>query len=54
MALNDDKSAKRVLKKGVWTAEEDRKLADSIEKYGPKKWRTLATKSGYMHIDCIL
>ncbi|CAA2978415.1 transcription factor MYB114-like [Olea europaea subsp. europaea] len=46
MALNDDKSAKRVLKKGVWTAEEDGKLADYIEKYGPKKWRTVATKSG--------
>nr|QPX03992.1 MYB1 transcription factor [Osmanthus fragrans] len=46
MALDADKSANRVLKKGVWTAEEDRKLADYIEKYGPKKWRTVATKSG--------
>ncbi|XP_073287312.1 transcription factor MYB114-like [Primulina huaijiensis] len=32
--------------KGAWTAEEDRKLSYYIEKHGPKKWKSVANKSG--------
>ncbi|KAH9616736.1 hypothetical protein KSS87_004893 [Heliosperma pusillum] len=32
--------------KGAWTAEEDKKLADYVEKYGAKKWKTMASKAG--------
>ncbi|OMO52523.1 hypothetical protein COLO4_37132 [Corchorus olitorius] len=37
--------SKRVLSKGAWTTEEDRKLAEYIEIHGPKRWKTIATKS---------
>ncbi|XP_074321777.1 transcription factor MYB114-like [Silene latifolia] len=32
--------------KGAWTAEEDKKLADYVEKHGAKKWKTMASKAG--------
>ncbi|KAL5748447.1 hypothetical protein ACOSP7_025488 [Xanthoceras sorbifolium] len=43
---NDGSSAKKVMCKGAWTAEEDRKLAEYIEIHGAKRWKTIATKSG--------
>lgn len=32
------------LVKGPWTAEEDAKVLDLVEKYGPKKWSLIASK----------
>ncbi|XP_044476770.1 transcription factor MYB3-like [Mangifera indica] len=46
MAPKNDGSAKKVMNKGAWTAEEDRKLAEYIEIHGAKRWKTVATKSG--------
>ncbi len=31
-----------VLVKGPWTAEEDGKVVDLVERYGPKKWSLVA------------
>ncbi|KAK4748522.1 hypothetical protein SAY87_015108 [Trapa incisa] len=39
-------SAKKVMNRGAWTAEEDRKLSQYIETHGAKRWKTIATKSG--------
>ena len=45
------------LKKGAWTAEEDMRLKNYIEKYGEGKWHLIPLKSGktythtYMHIN---
>lgn len=44
----DDKNG---VKKGPWTAEEDEKLKDYIQKHGYGKWRTLPKNAGdYIHI----
>ncbi|KAI8546612.1 hypothetical protein RHMOL_Rhmol07G0132500 [Rhododendron molle] len=43
---NVDGSGKKVYNKGAWTSEEDRKLTEYIDVHGPKKWKTIATKSG--------
>ncbi|XP_021726613.1 transcription factor MYB74-like [Chenopodium quinoa] len=37
---------KEGLKKGPWTAEEDQKLIDYIQKYGSGNWRSLPMKAG--------
>ncbi|XP_021719387.1 transcription factor MYB41-like [Chenopodium quinoa] len=37
---------KEGLKKGPWTSEEDQKLIDYIQKYGPGNWRSLPMKAG--------
>lgn len=34
------------LKKGAWTADEDRKLIAYIEEHGEGGWRTLPQKAG--------
>lgn len=34
------------LKKGPWTAEEDQKLIDYIQKYGHGRWRILPKNAG--------
>ncbi|XP_010646852.1 transcription factor MYB23 [Vitis vinifera] len=39
-------SSKKVMNKGAWTSEEDRKLAEYIEVHGAKRWKTVAFKSG--------
>ena len=36
------------MNKGAWTPEEDRKLAEYIEVHGPKRWKTVANKSGML------
>uniref|UniRef100_F6H852 Uncharacterized protein n=1 Tax=Vitis vinifera TaxID=29760 RepID=F6H852_VITVI len=36
----------KVMNKGAWTSEEDRKLAEYIEVHGAKRWKTVAFKSG--------
>ncbi|KAL3743306.1 hypothetical protein ACJRO7_018582 [Eucalyptus globulus] len=46
MAPKNDESAKKVMSKGAWTAEEDSKLSQYIEIHGAKRWKTIATKSG--------
>ncbi|KAJ7952536.1 Myb transcription factor [Quillaja saponaria] len=47
MALKKDGATKKVVNnKGAWTPEEDRNLAQYIEIHGPKKWETIAVKSG--------
>nr|AFK35547.1 unknown [Lotus japonicus] len=38
--------AKKAMNRGVWTQEEDQKLAQCIEAHGAKKWKTIAVKSG--------
>ncbi|KAJ9568417.1 hypothetical protein OSB04_004383 [Centaurea solstitialis] len=40
------KSIKKEISRGSWTAEEDEKLAEAIEIYGPKKWTVIAAKAG--------
>jgi len=37
---------KNGLKKGPWTAEEDQKLMDYIQKHGHGRWRTLPKNAG--------
>ncbi|XP_044495007.1 transcription factor MYB114-like [Mangifera indica] len=39
-------TTKKVVNKGAWTAEEDRKLAEVIAAHGPKRWKTIAVKAG--------
>ncbi|XP_057759985.1 transcription factor WER-like [Arachis stenosperma] len=39
-------STKKTYNRGAWTPEEDQKLAQCIEVHGPKRWKTVATKSG--------
>ncbi|KAF8032792.1 hypothetical protein BT93_D1627 [Corymbia citriodora subsp. variegata] len=46
MAPKNDGSAKKVMNKGAWTAEEDSKLSQYIEVHGAKRWKTIAAKSG--------
>ncbi|XVE65118.1 hypothetical protein DITRI_Ditri07aG0155700 [Diplodiscus trichospermus] len=46
MAPKKDGVSKRVMNKGAWTAEEDRKLAEYIELHGAKRWKTIAVKAG--------
>ncbi|KAK7406285.1 hypothetical protein VNO78_07908 [Psophocarpus tetragonolobus] len=43
---NDQIAAKKTNNRGAWTAEEDQKLAQCIEIHGPKRWKTVAIKSG--------
>ncbi|GAV72819.1 Myb_DNA-binding domain-containing protein [Cephalotus follicularis] len=43
---NNEGSAKKVMNKGAWTAEEDKKLAQYIEIHGAKRWKAVATKAG--------
>ena len=37
------------LKKGPWLPEEDQKLIDYTQKYGPGNWRSLPKKAGMLH-----
>ena len=46
MAPKNDGSTKKVMNKGAWTAEEDRKLAEYIEIHGAKRWKTVASIAG--------
>lgn len=46
MAPKNDGSAKKVMNKGAWTAEEDSKLSQYIEIHGAKRWKTIAAKAG--------
>lgn len=49
--------AKDGLKKGPWSAEEDQKLIDYINKNGYGRWRTLPENAGiyiYQLIDCFI
>ncbi|KAK6157954.1 hypothetical protein DH2020_005268 [Rehmannia glutinosa] len=34
------------LNRGAWTADEDRILAQYIDKHGPRRWKSLAIRSG--------
>ena len=46
MAPKKGAVSKRVMNKGAWKAEEDRKLAEFIEIHGAKRWKTIAVKAG--------
>nr|XP_043627105.1 transcription factor MYB114-like [Erigeron canadensis] len=46
MDLKTKKPSKKEINRGAWTAEEDEKLAETIEIHGPKKWTVIATKAG--------
>ncbi|KAK7244418.1 hypothetical protein RIF29_39239 [Crotalaria pallida] len=46
MTKSNSSSEKNGLKKGPWTAEEDQKLIDYIQKHGHGKWRTLPNNAG--------
>ncbi|KAI3408032.1 Acyl-coenzyme A oxidase [Psidium guajava] len=46
MAPKSEGSAKKVMNKGAWTAEEDGRLSEYIEVHGAKRWKTIAAKSG--------
>ncbi|XWS38601.1 hypothetical protein CRYUN_Cryun19dG0145000 [Craigia yunnanensis] len=46
MAPKKDGVSKRIMNRGAWTAEEDRKLAEYIEIHGAKRWKTIAIKAG--------
>lgn len=41
-------SSKKLMNRGAWTAEEDRKLSQYIEIHGAKRWKTIAIKSGHL------
>ncbi|KAK7330789.1 hypothetical protein VNO77_24989 [Canavalia gladiata] len=44
---NNVGAAKRaIMNRGAWTPDEDRKLAQCIQIHGPKRWKTVAVKSG--------
>ncbi|GKV38015.1 hypothetical protein SLEP1_g45973 [Rubroshorea leprosula] len=43
---NEGIANKKVMNKGAWTAEEDRKLADFIGIHGARRWKTVALKAG--------
>jgi hypothetical protein len=45
---NNDGAAKKVMNKGAWTTEEDRKLSEFTEIHGAKRWKTIAAKAGYI------
>ncbi|XP_047330012.1 transcription factor MYB114-like [Impatiens glandulifera] len=40
------KSSIQINVKGAWTAEEDKTLSEYIHLHGPKKWKSIATRSG--------
>lgn len=42
----NNSSSKKEVNKGVWTAEEDHKLAEVIAIHGAKRWKTVAVKAG--------
>ncbi|KAJ1386482.1 SANT/Myb domain [Sesbania bispinosa] len=46
MAPRNDGPTKKPMNRGAWTPEEDQKLAKCIEIHGPKRWKTVAVKSG--------
>ncbi|KAG2679861.1 hypothetical protein I3760_11G071700 [Carya illinoinensis] len=46
MAPTNDGSAKKVMNKGAWTEEEDKKLSQYIEIHGAKRWTAVAVKAG--------
>ncbi|CAI9286257.1 unnamed protein product [Lactuca saligna] len=46
MDSKKNKSTKKEINRGAWTAEEDEKLAEAIEIHGPKKWTVIAAKAG--------
>ncbi|WCJ25863.1 MYB-like transcription factor 4 [Euphorbia peplus] len=39
-------SSKKIMNKGAWTSEEDKKLSHHIEIHGAKRWKTVAMKAG--------
>ncbi|MFQ6625378.1 hypothetical protein Gotur_006278 [Gossypium turneri] len=45
-ACSSDKNGE--LKRGPWTAEEDKILIDYIQKHGHGKWRTLPKNAGIL------
>ncbi|GAB2293290.1 hypothetical protein Dimus_027494 [Dionaea muscipula] len=44
--ITSTKKDHKGVNRGAWTAEEDMKLAESIEIYGPKRWKKVASKAG--------
>ncbi|KAL6216860.1 PREDICTED: transcription factor MYB114-like [Fragaria vesca subsp. vesca] len=44
--LSTRSSKSKEVNRGSWTAEEDQRLAQVIEVYGPRKWKSVATKAG--------
>ncbi|GAB4858068.1 hypothetical protein Ancab_015970 [Ancistrocladus abbreviatus] len=46
MAPKSETSGTKVVNKGAWTAEEDRRLAEYIKEHGAKRWKTIALKAG--------
>lgn len=49
-----EKSSQRPKKennRGAWTAQEDQKLAQVIELHGPRKWKSLAAKAGFLQVN---
>lgn len=41
-----NQKGKKEVNRGAWTDEEDQRLAETIEIFGPKKWKTIAVKAG--------
>lgn len=37
---------KKETNRGAWTAEEDEKLAQAISIHGPRRWKSVAAKTG--------
>ncbi|GMH22778.1 hypothetical protein Nepgr_024621 [Nepenthes gracilis] len=46
MAAKKEENGKKVVSRGAWTAEEDRKLAHYIEANGAKRWKNIALNAG--------
>ncbi|XP_058103851.1 transcription factor MYB4-like [Magnolia sinica] len=43
---SESSCSRKIMNKGAWTAEEDRKLSDYVKIHGDKKWKSLPAKAG--------
>merc|ERR1712087_785179 len=42
-SMNDDAPSRQAVSKRVWTSEENDKLVETVQKYGPQRWSLIAT-----------
>lgn len=49
---NEAMTTKVPLNKGLWTPEEDMKLAETIALHGAKRWSSMAANAGIYYFIC--
>merc|ERR1712087_556232 len=42
-SMNDDAPSRQAVSKRAWTSEENDKLVETVQKYGPQRWSLIAT-----------